>query len=168
MRKATLTSRFFAFFLAYVRKKQYFCKVFLHIAKLGFICLRTSYTTLIANELPLLPYGGIRIPRLRSHIVSNPQTNATLSQAVPQPAGAACAYILLIFDYYYNEENLHSVTHRDRGNHSAADALRQRRYQSANLRLQKGYRRRLHTDLCMAGRRGLLVLAVFRHGVQHR
>ena len=27
--------------------------------------------------------GGIRTPRLRSHIVSNPQTNATLSQAVP-------------------------------------------------------------------------------------
>ena len=30
-----------------------------------------------------LIWGGIRIPRLRSHIVSNPQTNATLSQAVP-------------------------------------------------------------------------------------
>lgn len=27
--------------------------------------------------------GSIRIPRLRSHIVSNPQANATLSQAVP-------------------------------------------------------------------------------------
>ena len=28
-------------------------------------------------------WGGIRIPRLRRPIVSTPQTNATLSQAVP-------------------------------------------------------------------------------------
>ena len=37
---------------------------------------------LIANELPLLPYGGV-FAYLRSHTVSTPQTNATLSQAVP-------------------------------------------------------------------------------------
>ena len=46
-----------------------------------------------------------------------------------------CEYILIIFDYINKEENLHSATHRDRGNHTAADALRQRRYSSANLRL---------------------------------
>ena len=42
---------------------------------------------LIAYESPLLSYGGIRILRLRSHVVSTPQTNATLSQAVPAICG---------------------------------------------------------------------------------
>ena len=69
------------------QKKAVLLYIFLHIAKLGFICLRTAHTALIANEIPLLPYGGIRIPRLRSHTVSNPQTNATLSQAVPAIRG---------------------------------------------------------------------------------
>ena len=75
-----------------------------------------------------------------------------------------------IDNYINNEENLHSATHRDRGIHSAADALRQRRYQSANLRLQHKNKRRLQPDLAlhMAGRRSLLVLAILRHGVQHQ
>ena len=36
------------------------------------------HTALVANEIPLLLYEGIRIPRLRSHIVSTPtdQRNA--------------------------------------------------------------------------------------------
>ena len=45
------------------------------------------HTALVANEIPLLLYEGIRIPRLRSHAVSTPQTNATLSQAVPATGG---------------------------------------------------------------------------------
>ena len=43
-----------------------------------------------ANSIRITPAvirGGIRILRLRSHIVSNPQTNATLSQAVPAIRG---------------------------------------------------------------------------------
>ena len=73
-----------------IKKKEIFVysKYFLYLCtvfyKLRVKCLRTAHTAPIANELPLLPYGGgIRIPRLRSHIVSNPQANATLSQAVP-------------------------------------------------------------------------------------
>ena len=57
-KKMTHLNTFHAKILAYIRKKQYFCKVFLHIAKLGFICLRTAHTALIANEFPLLPYVG--------------------------------------------------------------------------------------------------------------
>jgi len=69
-------------------KSSTFAKFFLHIAKFGFICLRTVHTALIANELPLLPYGrGVRTPCFRSHTVSTPQTNATLSQAVPAIRG---------------------------------------------------------------------------------
>ncbi len=53
------------------------------------------HTALVANELPLLLYGGgIRIPRLRSHAVSTPQTNSMLSQAVPAISGCRlCVYI---------------------------------------------------------------------------